>query len=51
MDFMFRGEAELEKKLINSFMKLCIETEMFGLTKETFERKKIGFRCKLKKSF
>ena len=31
MDFMYIGEDKIEKKLINSFVKLCIEIELFGL--------------------
>ena len=32
--------SQIEKKLIDSFVKLCMETELFGLTKDAFKRER-----------
>ena len=51
MDLMYRGEDEIEKKPINSFVKQCIETEMFGFTKDTLERERSDLDVNQRKAF
>ena len=41
LDFIYCGETQLDKEDIESFVKLSVEIEVFGLTTDVIEEKKL----------